>query len=116
MKSVLQVSGIKPTEKLTSAVKNYPVPKTNKQIKQFLGLASYYRKFIDNFAKIVLPLTRQLKADLIFKWNAEMQHAFEEIKYKLTHAPLLQFPCFDGRLFILTTDSSNFKKIKRYRT
>src|SRR5699024_6313855 len=58
---IITPEGIKPNPSKIKAVKEYPLPKTVKEIKQFLGLVGYYRRFLQNFAKIVSPFTKCLK-------------------------------------------------------
>ena len=60
---------MEPDPKKMSAVKNFPIPKNIKNIKQFLGLAGYYRRFIEGFSKKSTPLTHLLKKDVPFKWT-----------------------------------------------
>ncbi|CAB0035625.1 unnamed protein product, partial [Trichogramma brassicae] len=76
-------------------------------IKQFLGLAGYYRRFVKDFAKIAKPLTSLLKADTPWDWTDVQEEAFREIKQILSSAPLLQYPDFN-RPFVVTTDASDF--------
>lgn len=99
--------GIKPDESLTSVVKNFPIPKSQKDVKSFLGLASYYRRFIDNFSKIAGPMTSLLKKDIVFQWSERCQISFDELKSKLINPPILQYPNF-SEPFILTTDASGY--------
>ena len=102
---VITENGIKPDERKTLAVENFPIPKNLKEIKSFLGLAGYYRKFIKKFSDIVSPITKLLKKDQDFKWGEEQQNAFDSLKTSLTTAPVLQYPDFRKK-FILTTDAS----------
>ena len=99
--------GIRPDSKKLEAVKNFPIPKNPKNIKQFLGLAGYYRRFIDGFSKIATPLNQLLQKDVKFNWPEKQQEAFELLKEKLCEEPLLQRPDF-SQPFILTTDASGF--------
>ena len=74
-------------------------------IQSFLGFASYYRRFIKNFAEIANPLTEATK---LFKWESIQQNSFETLKDKLTSPPLvLSFSVFGKGLFILDTDASD---------
>lgn len=99
--------GLKPNTDKIDAVLNYPLPETVTQIKSFLGLVGYYRKFIKDFAKITRPLTACLKKGRKIVLDDEYRNSFETCKKLLTNAPLLQFPDFK-KPFILTTDASNF--------
>jgi len=75
-------------------------------VKSFLGLAGYYRRFIPNFSLIAKPLTTLLKKDTEFIWTDLCQNAFLELKQLLSQQPILQYPDF-SRPFIVTTDASN---------
>ena len=103
---VIGQTGVRPDEKRITAVKEYPEPRTTKELKGFLGLAGYYRRFIPNFSKIAKPLTELLKKDTPYVWNDKTNEAFISLKTLLTTEPLLQYPDF-SRPFILTTDASN---------
>jgi hypothetical protein len=67
-------------------------PRTIKEIRSFLGLAGYYRWFIEGFSKIVKPLTSLLEKDREFKWTDACQDSFEELKRRLTTSPVLVMP------------------------
>lgn len=98
--------GLKPNDDKINAVLNYPLPKTTTEIKSFLGLVGYYRRFIKDFAKITQPLTACLKKRNKIVIDQKYIDAFNKCKELLTHAPLLQYPDYD-KTFILTTDASN---------
>lgn len=97
---------MEPDPKTTECVAKFPVPKNHKDVKSFLGLAGYYRRFIKNFSQITKPLTNLLKKNAEFEWNDLCQNAFIEIKQLLVNKPILQYPDF-SRPFIVTTDASN---------
>jgi hypothetical protein len=73
-------------------VLNWNPPKNVPKIRSFLGLAGYYRRFIEGFSKIVKPFTSLLEKGKEFKWDADCQACFEELKKKLTTAPVLIIP------------------------
>jgi hypothetical protein len=73
-------------------VLDWVVPKTVKEVRSFLGLAGYYRRFIENFSKIAKPLTSLLEQGVDFSWTDEHQKAFEELKKRLTMTPVLTLP------------------------
>ena len=104
---VISKDGVKPDPRKTEAVKNFPIPRRQKNIKQFLGLVDYYRRFILNFAKIAKPLNHLLKAGVPFKWVEPQQTAFETLRDIICSEPLLQYPDF-MKPFVVTTDESNF--------
>jgi len=62
-------NGVKPDPEKIKAVQNFPIPRNQKNVKQFLGLVGYYRRFISNFSKLAKPLTDLLKKDKEFKWT-----------------------------------------------
>uniref|UniRef100_A0A6V7LZN9 RNA-directed DNA polymerase n=1 Tax=Bracon brevicornis TaxID=1563983 RepID=A0A6V7LZN9_9HYME len=102
---VISEKGVKADPTKTDAVRNFPIPKDTKLLMSFSGLASYYRKFIKDFAKIAKPLTELLKKGVPWSWEEKHQHAFDVLKEKLVTAPILQFPNF-AEPFLLTTDAS----------
>ena len=103
---IISKHGIKVNPAKTKAVDEYPQPKTAKQVKSFLGMTPYYRKFIKSYAKIANPLNALLKKDTKFKWIPDCENAFQTLKKALASPPILAFPNFD-RPFILATDSSD---------
>ncbi|CAK1589169.1 unnamed protein product [Parnassius mnemosyne] len=98
--------GIKPNPSKISAIEKYPLPKTAKEIKQFLGLIGYDRKFIPDFARITKPLTQCLKKGRKITLDTDYINCFKKCKTLLTNDPILQYPDFNKE-FILTTDASN---------
>ncbi|KAJ8016400.1 hypothetical protein DPEC_G00006830 [Dallia pectoralis] len=88
------------------AVRDWPVPTTKQQVKSFLGLASYYRRFVKGFSNIAFPLTGLLGKNREFKWTSECQQAFAILKQALGEAPVIA-PPVPSEPFILDTDASN---------
>lgn len=103
---IISKDGVKPNPDKTKAVESYPIPKTPKEIKQFLGLVGYYRKFIPDFARTTKPLTQCLKKGYKITLDSNYITAFEKCKKLLTNDPILKYPDFK-RDFLLTTDASN---------
>ena len=97
--------GLLPNPHLTEAVRSIPVPTNVTGVRQFLGLASHYRRFVKNFAKIASPLHGLTRKLAEFKWTQECQAAFDQLKNKLETAPILAYPNFDLP-FTLETDAS----------
>jgi hypothetical protein len=89
----------------TEAVLDWLPPTSVTEIRSFLDLAGYYRKFIQNFSGIASPLTQLTKKGVPFVWSAQCQEAFLLLKQKLTSAPVLAIPCSD-RCFVVYTDAS----------
>jgi len=90
------------------AIVNWEPPKSVPALRSFLGLASYYHKFIKNFAKIATPLTNLLKKSVVtYEWEETCDEAFETLKGILVKAPVLKLPNFD-KDFEIHSDASNF--------
>lgn len=87
------------------AIIDFPVPSSVKQLRSFLGLSGWYRRFINNFASISFDLTELLKKGKTFCWNERAQASFERLKSMLTSTPVLVTPDFNKR-FILLCDAS----------
>lgn len=97
--------GIRPGKKKLKAVENYPEPKNVHQVRQFLGLINYFRKFIKNCALIAKPLTKLLKKDVSWEWGADQISAVNKLKHELLLNALLKI--YDPKLpTILYTDAS----------
>ena len=103
---VISKDGVLPNPDKVSAIKEYPVPRSVKDVRAFLGLANYYRKFVKDFAKIAGPLHDLTKKGLKFRWSDACQSAFETLKEALTQAPILAYPDFPLE-FTLATDPSD---------
>ena len=105
---VITPEGIKPNPSKITAIKAYPIPKTQKEIKAFLGLVGYYRRFIKNFSKVVFPITRCLRKGTVIKTDStEYVEAFNQCKEIISNSPVLAYPDF-SKEFKLTTDASNY--------
>lgn len=103
---VVSEEGIQTDPDKTTAVQNWPRPRNAKEIKSFLGLCSYYRKFVRNFADIARPLHKISLKNPKFTWTEECQQSFVALKAALTSPPILIYPQ-PGKQFILDTDASN---------
>ena len=84
--------GIKVDLVKVEALMKWELPKTPTEIRSFLGLAGYYRRFIQDFSKIAVPLTRLTRKNVKFVWGEEHQKAFELLRGKLCEAPVLALP------------------------
>ena len=118
---ILSAKGISPNPKKVDKVQDWPIPKTSKEVYSFIGLASYYRRFIPNFAKwskplnaLIVPPAHQTKvhcgemkkSELTkFVWSKECQEGFDALKHALTTAPVLAYPDYT-QPFILETGAS----------
>ncbi len=103
---IIDKNGIRPNPKTIDAIMKFPTPKTAKQIKSFIGLSSFYRKFIPHFADIAEPLHMLTRKNRKFIWTDKNQIAFNTLKNKLIKPPILIYPDFD-KIFTVTTDASN---------
>lgn len=103
---IISKNGIEVDPEKTKAMSEFPTPKTQKQVRSFLGMANYYRRFISNFAKIVTPLNALLSKEKKWEWTESSQNAFEILKDKLITAPVLSYPD-PNRPFMLTCDASD---------
>lgn len=105
---VITPEGVKPDPEKVKAILEWPTPKTCKEIKQFIGFCSYYRRFIKNFALIAKPLTKCLKKDTPVDPNhPSYVAACQKLKDIITSDQVLAYPVFT-RPFIVTTDASDY--------
>ena len=102
---VVSREGLKTNPRVIDAVRRFPVPKSVQETRRFLGLSSYYRKFIPNFARIARPLHQLTCRNAHFVWSQECQQAFGELQQRLITSPVLSYPDFT-REFVLETDAS----------
>ena len=86
-------------------LKKFPIPTNPTDVKSFLGLCSYYRRYVKNFAEIARPLHKANEVTATFNWTPEAHDAFETLKSRLTTTPILTFSMMQ-ELFILYTDAS----------
>ena len=88
------------------AIENWRTPKTPTEIRQFLGLAGYYRRFIANFSKLAKPLTALTQKGVAFDWEDKQEDSFQKLKHMLCTAPILSLP--EGTEdFVVYCDASN---------
>ena len=104
--------GLRPNKSNVDAVKHFPVPTNIKQLRQFLGLTSHYRRFVPGYARIAFPLHALTRKGALFQWTADCKIAYESLKTKLVTAPLLCYPDF-SKDFTLETDASR-KRLVAY--
>ena len=107
LEHVVSARGIECDPDKIQAVKDRPVPRTVTHVRQFLGFAASYHKFISHFSEIAQPLTNLTKKSVRFYWDGKCQHAFETLKQLLVTASVLAYPTDEGD-YVLDTDASNY--------
>ena len=103
---ILGVEGIKPVSAKTETIKAMHPPVNPKQVRAFLGLVGYYRKFTKNFAKIAKPLTVLTRMDVKFEWTETHRFTFMKLKDAIIQAPILRY-LDTTKPYIVYTDTSN---------
>jgi hypothetical protein len=123
---VVSKEGTRPNPSKVDAVRGFPAPTTVTNVRSFLGLTGYYRKYIKGYSKLVGPLFELTKKDVVFVWNQDCQRAFADLKKALMGAPILVRPnfkepfCLDvdwstkGVGAILSQKEGRFEKVIAY--
>ena len=102
---VVSSHGLQPDEKNLEKVRRWPTPRTVTEVRAFVGLCSYYRRFVKNFSVIASPLHSLTHKGAIFRWTVECEDAFQSLKHALTNPPVAAHPVFSNP-FLLYTDAS----------
>lgn len=100
---VVSEKGISCDPSKIEAIKHWPTPQNKTEVKSLLGLLSYYRRYIPDFARISFPLSQLTQKAKKFNWDEDCEQSFDQIKGLLTSPPVLAYPNREG-LFILDTD------------
>ncbi|GKC69626.1 putative reverse transcriptase domain-containing protein [Tanacetum coccineum] len=103
---VIDCQGIHVDPAKIESIKDWASPKTPTEIRQFLGLAGYYRRFIEGFSKIAKPMTKLTQKKVAFEWGDKQEAAFQTLKTKLCSAPILALPQ-GAENFIVYCDASH---------
>ena len=102
---VISDEGVSVDPKKIEAVVNWKPPKNVSEVRSFLSLAGYYRKFVEGFSKIAAPLTKLTRKDVKYDWVDAFQQSFEELKGRLTLAPVLALPNGRDGFMVYSDDS-----------
>ena len=104
---VISADGLSMEPEKVKAITEWPVPKNATEVRSFLGLAGYYRRFVKDFSRIAAPLSELQEKEAVFAWTPARQAAFDQLKAAVTSAPTLILP--DESLpYVVTTDASGF--------
>ncbi|KAL0283630.1 UNVERIFIED_CONTAM: putative mitochondrial protein [Sesamum radiatum] len=102
---VVLKEGVQPDPAKVKAILEWELPKNVSEVRSFLGLAGYYRRFVKDFSVVAKPLKNLLKKNAPFNWNDKYAQSFEELKKILTSAPIFALPSRDGG-YVVYTDAS----------
>jgi hypothetical protein len=97
---IISKGGISVDPSKVQDVLSWNTPTSVSDIRSFLGLAGYYRRFIEGFTRISKPMTELLEKDKEFKWTSACESSFQELKKRLTTAPVLVMPDMEKPFFI----------------
>nr|GFC97711.1 putative reverse transcriptase domain-containing protein [Tanacetum cinerariifolium] len=102
---IVSAEGITMDPAKVEAITKWPRPTSVTEVRSFLGLAGYYRRYVEGFSCLALPLTKLMRKGEKFMWNEEREKSFEELKQRLVSAPILTLPSGSGR-FQIYSDAS----------
>ena len=102
---IISAEGIQVDPAKVEAITKWPKPSNISEVRSFLGLAGYYRRFVEIFSRIALPLTKFLRKGVKFDWGPEQDQSFAELKQRLISAPVLVLPSGSGGFHIYSDAS-----------
>ena len=105
---LISADGIRPLKDKLDTIRDMPAPHNSKEVKQFLGLVGYYRKFVPHFAALSRPLTKLTCKDKVFEWTHECRKAFNTLKESLCDQPILKY-ADTKKGYTLYTDASKYR-------
>ena len=103
---VVSKEGVLPNPENVKKILEWPIPRNVTEVRAFLGMGNYYRRFIKSFSKEMCPLFELTKARQPFKWTQDCQEAFDSLKQKLAGPDIMAYPQEEGE-FVLDTDASD---------
>jgi hypothetical protein len=103
---IISSQGVKVDPGKVEVIKKYPAPKNAKEIRMFLGMVGFYRRYVGKFAELSKPLVELTKKGIKFVWSDEVEESFNKLRQSLCTAPVLRYPDFTQEFF-LSTDASN---------
>ena len=104
---IIGKDSIKMDNKKVKAITEWRTPKTVREVRSFLGLANFYRRFIQGYAQVARPLNDLTKKEQPFEWKEAQQEVFDTLKTHFTTAPILAYPDIDCK-FRLESDASDY--------
>nr|GEX56225.1 putative reverse transcriptase domain-containing protein [Tanacetum cinerariifolium] len=112
---IVSAEGITMDPAKVEAITKWPRPTSVTEVRSFLGLAGYYRRFVEGFSRLALPLTKLMRKGEKFAWNKEREKSFEELKQHLVSAPVLTLPSGSGQGFQDCQGGNQFCEVNRLR-
>lgn len=103
---ICTAEGLRPDPAKLAAVQNYPRPKNQDETKRFVAFANFYRRFINNFSKIAVPLHKMSQKKVKFQWSTECENAFQTLKNKLIAPPVLAYPDYEKQFHVVVDASA----------
>ena len=104
---IISEEGIQVDPKKVEVITGWKPPRNVTEVRSFLGLARYYRRFVKGFSMTAVPMTRLLQKNVKFEWSEKCQASFEKLKAFLTKAPVLTQPTYDKEYVIFSNASLN---------
>ena len=111
---IVSKNGISVDPSKVEAVQNWPRPTSVKEIRSFLGLAGYYRRFVKDCSKLASPLTRLTQKRVEFKWTDACEESFQKLKECLISAPILELPTSGGGYVVYCDASKSWSWLCSY--
>ena len=104
---IIDARGIRVDPEKVECIAKFPRPTSVREIRRFIGMAGYYRRFVPNFSELSAPMTNLISKKGKLQWSLEAEHSFKEIKRRLMSAPILVTPKWN-EMFTIHTDASDY--------